>query len=216
MRAMTRVTLGTSPWGLTTRDPCTHCRLLYLSSPGRRAQQGKLGVFLLGRGHQIPRHLERKPGGSGVSSTFLGSPLHRGLVTALHSGAPPSSIEALGRGWGGNAREEHEWGCRKTLPKSLSCHRLHPRTNICWHPLPPPCLGSLLCWPPAQYCSFPPRPLPPLLPRLPLWSGPLQGCPEQSHSVSWGRGVAPHGASCALQPHLQAPCVPLRTERAQD
>ena len=111
------------------RDPCTHCRLLYLSSPGHRAQQGKLGVFLLGRGHRIPRHLERKPGGSGVSSTFLGSPLHRGLVTALHSGAPPSSTEALGRGWGGNAREEHEWGCRKTLPKSLTVLPQAPPKN---------------------------------------------------------------------------------------
>lgn len=86
--------------GLTTRAPPAW--LVVVPTPGPWPKQpwpqhtaGKLGTFLLGRGHGIPRPLERKPGSAGVSSTLPGSPLGHCLITARQSPAPLSPGQVL-------------------------------------------------------------------------------------------------------------------------
>lgn len=134
-----------------------------------------MGTFLVGIGHHIPRHLERKPRGTGVSSTLLGSPLSYQSLPSMRAQPRPSDLAEV---------EMPQATCMEMQehpPVSPSCHRPLPGAHTRLHH-PPLTSGRPL----AQFQSFLRWPTAtPLASHHPV-PGAFQGCLEQSRRLRRG------------------------------
>lgn len=141
-------------------------RLLRPSSFGHRAQQGKLGTFLLGTDHHIPRHLERKPRALGFLAPSWEVPGYQSLPS-MRAQPRPSGLAEV---------EMPQTKCMDmqenitVLPISLSCHRPLPGAHTRLHHPHSLLSGHLLSFTPSCAGS-----LPPPLPHTSPWAWSLPG-----------------------------------------